>query len=80
MCRMKSLMNSSRLRGIEEMANRKIVEIKTYTREEIGVILKFATKNEIIDHIYFGEFHSQSIEWKEDGSAQILTEHTPKCS
>ncbi|MDE2426306.1 MAG: hypothetical protein KGO96_10420 [Elusimicrobia bacterium] len=56
---------------------RKIVEIHTYSRKDLEHLVMSCAKMQIIGGMYIGEFGSQSIEWREDGSCVVTTTHTP---
>ena len=58
--------------------SRKISENHTFTKSEIEYMLKYHARGKIIGSCYEGEFGEQSLTWNTDGSATVITEHTPK--
>jgi len=60
------------------MSLRRIAEQHTFTREELEAVAKNMARGRIMANgIYIGTYHTQTAEWRDDGSIVVVTEHTP---
>lgn len=48
-----------------------------YSREDLERMAKNCAKLAIIEGMYIGKFHDQTVEWYPDGSLHVVTRHTP---
>lgn len=59
--------------------SRKISEVITFDRASIERIIANCAQLKIMDgRMYVGDFHHQAVTWNADGSATVMTEHTPE--
>lgn len=56
---------------------RSIKEVHKFSREQIEKILMTSAKGTIIGSMYVGSIGEQRVEWRDDGSATVTTEHAP---
>lgn len=56
---------------------RPIREVHEFSREQIERMVKMAAKSDIIGSMYVGDIGTQRLQWRDDGSAVVTTEHAP---
>lgn len=56
---------------------RSIKEVHEFSHEQIEKILMTSAKGTIIGSMYVGDIGEQHVEWRDDGSAAVTTEHVP---
>ena len=50
--------------------------VNRFTKEQIEEALKMFAKMQIVGPMFKGEFHQQSVVWREDGAIDVFTELT----
>jgi hypothetical protein len=52
-------------------------EYALYTREQLEKMAKFNAMLALVGSYYEGNITTQSCQWKDDGSVEVLTHHVP---